>query len=171
MPLEGDKACTPTKVEQMQLDSPGNTQIPNLLQHLLNPIIQVTPRILIPRLRIKVLLHLRHTRVRLRTEPELDLDQRLEAGIEVRNAQVDQLGEFGEELVVQLLVGLLGHFGFPLCAGQLGCVFVGFLDELLHLGAHGVVVEEFVVAFLDAFVYVGEVGAEAGDGVEDGGSG
>ena len=50
-------------------------------------------------------------------------------------------------------------------------IFVGFLDEFFDAGAGGVVVEEFVVAFFDAVVDVGEVGAEAGDGFEDGFSG
>lgn len=151
------------------LNSPRYTQIPNLLQNLLNPIIQITPRILIPRLRIKILLHLGHPRIRLRTKAQLNLNQSLETGIQVRHAQVDQLGKLGEQLLVELLVGLLGHFGLALGPGQLRRVLVGLFDELLDLGAHGVVVEELVVALFDAFVDVGEVGAEAGDWVEDGG--
>jgi hypothetical protein len=145
----------------------GNTQIANLLQHLLDAIIQIALGVLVARLGIKILLDLRHARVCLCAEAQLNFDKGLEAGIEVRHAQVDELREFVEELLVQLLVGMLGHFSFALCARQLGHVLVGFLGELLDLGTHRVVVQELVVAFLDAFVYVGEVGAEAGDGVED----
>lgn len=60
------------------------------------------------------------------------------------------MGEFGEELFVQGFVGGSGEFGFALCAGELGGVFVWFFDELFDAGAGGVVVEEFVVAFFNA---------------------
>lgn len=113
-------------------------------------------------------MDLSHARVCLGTETQLNLDEGFKAGVEVGHAEVDELGEFGEKLLVQLLVGLLGHFGFALGTGQLCNILVRLLDEALDLGAHGIVVEEFVVAFLDALVDIGEVGAEAGDGVEDG---
>lgn len=157
-----------TKTNNAKLNSPSYAQIPNLLQHLLNPIIEVSPRVLISRLRIEVLLHLSHARVGLGAEPQLDLDEGLKAGVEVGHAEVDQLRKLGEELLVELLVGLLGDFGLALGARQLGGVLVGLLDELLHLGAHSVVVKEFVVALLDALVDVGEVGAKAGYRFEDG---
>jgi len=51
------------------LHRPRNTQIPNLLQHLLDPRIQLTLRILVPRIRIQILLHLRHATIRLGAEP------------------------------------------------------------------------------------------------------
>lgn len=147
------------------LDCPRNTQIANLLQHLLNTIIQITTRILISRLSIKILLNLRHTRIRLCAKAQLNLDQGLETGIQIWHAQIDELGQFVEELLVELFVCLLCDFGFALCARKFCRVLVGFLDEALDFGAHGVVVEKFVVALFDAFVYVGEVGAETGDGV------
>jgi len=146
-------------------------------------------RILLPSIRIQELLHLRHPRIRLRAKPQLYLHQRLETRIQIRHPEVDELGQLGEELVVEGLVGGFGEVGFALCARQLGGVFVGFFDEFFHAGAGGVVVEELVVAFFDAwgflglewvtwkgerwgrgrstFVYVGEIGAEAGDGFED----
>lgn len=60
------------------------------------------------------------------------------------------MGQFGEELLVEGLVGGAGEFGFTLCARELRRVFVGFFDELLDAGTGGVVVEEFVVAFFYA---------------------
>lgn len=60
------------------------------------------------------------------------------------------MGEFGEELFVQGFVGGAGEFGFALCAGQLGGVFVGFFNELFDAGASSVIVEEFVVTFFNA---------------------
>ena len=70
-------------------------------------------------------------------------------------------------MFVELLVGLFGDVSLALCPRQFRDVFVRFLDEFLDFGAHAVEVEEFVVAFLDAFVYVGEVGAEAGYWFQD----
>ena len=107
-------------------------------------------RILLPGIRIQKLLHLRHTAVRLGAEPQLDLDQGLEAGVQIGDPQVDELGQFGEELLVEGFVGGAGEFGFALRARQLGGVFVGLFDQLLDAGAGGVVVEEFVVAFFYA---------------------
>ena len=109
-------------------------------------------RILLPRISIQKLLHLRHTAIRLGAKPQLDFHQGLEARIEVGDAQVDELGQFGEELFVEGFVGGAGEFGFALGARQLGGVFVGLFDELLDAGAGGVVVEEFVVAFFYACV-------------------
>ena len=150
----------------------------------------MTLRVLFPRVRIEELLHLRHPAIRLGTEPQLDLHQRLEARIQVRDAEVDELGQFGEELLVEGFIGGFGEFGFSLGAGQFGWVLVGFFDQLFHPRACRVVVEEFMVAFFDAyvwgdssagcrpsgdgetmkptFVYVGKIGAEAGDGFKHG---
>ena len=61
------------------------------------------------------------------------------------------MGEFGEELFVEGFVGGASEFGFALCAGEFGGVFVRFFDELFDAGAGGVVVEEFVVAFFYAW--------------------
>lgn len=108
-------------------------------------------RILLSRIRIEELLHLRHPAVRLGTEPQLDLHQRLKAGIQVWYAKVDELREFGKELFIESFVGAAGEFGFALCAGELGGVFVGLFDEFFDTGAGGVVVEEFVVAFFNTW--------------------
>jgi len=129
---------------------PRNTQLPNLPQHPLHPRIQLPLRVHLSRIRIQKLLHLRHPTVRLGTEAQLDLHQRLEARIQIRNPQVNQLGQFAEELLVERFVGRARELGFALRAGEFGGVFVGFFDEFLDAGAGGVVVEEFVVAFLDA---------------------
>jgi hypothetical protein len=59
-----------------------------------------------------------------------------------------------------LLVCLLGNFGFSFSAGQFGDIFIGLFDELLDSGTYGIVVEKFVVPFLDALVDIWEVGAE-----------
>ena len=107
-------------------------------------------RILLPRVRVQKLLHLRHPRVGLRAEPELNLHQRLEARVQIRDAQVNELRELGEELFVECLVGAAREFGFAFGAGELRGVLVGFFDEFFHFGARGVVVEEFVVAFFNA---------------------
>ena len=127
-----------------------NTQLPDLPQHLLHPGVQVPLRVLLPRIGIQKLLHLRHPAIRLGTEPQLDLHQSLEARIQIRYAQVDELRQFGEELLVQGFVGGAGEFGFTLRARELGGVFVGLFDEFLDACARGVVVEEFVVAFFYA---------------------
>lgn len=143
---------------------PRNTQVPNLAQHLLDAAVQNSLRILLPGIGIQILLHLGHARVRLGAEAQLDLDEGLEAGVQVGHAEIDDLGQFGKQLVVEGFVGGFGHVGFLLGARELGDVLVGFFHQLFHFGARGVVVEEFVVALFDAFVYVGEVGAEARDG-------
>lgn len=146
-------------------NSPRNTQIPNLLQYLLNPVIQITPRILISRLRIQILLYLRHTRVSLCTKAQLDFNESFETRIKVGHTQIDELGQFIKQLFVELFVCLLSDFGFALGSGQFCSVLVGLFDETLYFGAHCVVVEEFVIALFDTFVDVWEVGAEAGDWV------
>jgi hypothetical protein len=153
------------------LNGSGDGQVSDFGEDLFHAIVQVASGILISGLRIKILLDLSHATVRFGAESELDFDERFERRIEVWDAEIDELGEFGEELFVELLVGLLCHFGLSLCARQFGHVLVGLFYQLLDLGADGVVVEELVVAFLDAFVDVGEVGAEAGDGFEDSRSG
>ena len=69
------------------------------------------------------------------------------------------MGEFGEELVVEGFVGGFCEVGVAFGAGEFGGVFVGFFDEFFYFGAGSVVVEEFVVAFFDAWV-----GVVSGDG-------
>lgn len=54
-------------------------------------------------------------------------------------------------MLVEGFVGGACEVGFPLRAGKLGGVFVGFLDQFFDAGAGGVVVEEFVVAFFYAY--------------------
>ena len=106
--------------------------------------------VLVPRVGIEVLLHLRHPAVRLGAETQLDLDKSFEGGVEIRHAQVDQLRQLRAELLVQLLVRRPGHIHLLLGAGQLGDILVRLLHQLLDFGAEGVVIEEFVTAFLDA---------------------
>lgn len=107
-------------------------------------------RILLSRIRIQELLHLRHPGVRLRAESQLDLHQRFKAWIEVGHTEIDELREFGEELLVECFVSGFGKIGLALGAGQLRGIFVGLFHELLHFGPRGVVVEEFVVTLFDA---------------------
>lgn len=129
---------------------PRNAQFPDLPQHLLDFAVQMALRILLPRVGVQELLHLRHPAVGLGAEAQLDLHQGLEAGVQVGHAQVNELGQFREELLVEGLVGGAREVGLALGAGQFRRVLVRFLDELLDAGPGGVVVEEFVVAFLDA---------------------
>lgn len=107
-------------------------------------------RVLFPRVRVEELLHLRHSGVRFGAEAQLDLHQGLEAGVEVRYAQIDELRQFGEELLVECFVGGAGEIGFAFCARKFRGVLVGFFHELFDAGAGGVVIEELVVAFFDA---------------------
>ena len=58
-------------------------------------------------------------------------------------------------MVVEGFVGGFGEVGVAFGAGEFGGVFVGLFDEFFYFGAGGVVVEEFVVAFFDAWVGVG----------------
>lgn len=146
----------------------GNAQIANLLKDLLYAGVQLAIGVLVSCIRIEVLLHLRHPGVCFGAEAQLNLDQRFEAGVEVRHPQVDQLWEFVEQLLVELLVCLLGHLRLSLGAWQFGRVLVGLLDQLLDLGSHRIVIEELVVSLLDALVDIGEVGTEAGDRLENG---
>lgn len=90
---------------------------------------------------VEELLDLGHAGVGLGAEAELNLDQGLEAGVEVGDAQVDELGQFGEELLVECLVGGTGEFGFALGAGEFGRVFVRFFDQLFDARSRSVVVE------------------------------
>ena len=73
------------------LNRPRDTQIPNLPQHLLDPTIQMSLRIHLPRVCIEILLHLRHARICLGAKPQLDLNEGLETGVQIRHAQIDQL--------------------------------------------------------------------------------
>lgn len=67
-------------------------------------------------------------------------------------------------MVVEGFVGGFGEVGVAFGAGEFGGVFVGLFDEFFYFGAGGVVVEEFVVAFFDAFGgwVVSEGGGESG---------
>ena len=135
---------------RLRLNSTADAKTTNLLQNGLDFGIQLTLSVLLAGICVKVLLDLSHAGVGLGAEAELDLYQSLEAGIEVGDTEVDELRELGEQLVVELLVRGLGQLGVLLSTGKLGDVLVRLLDELLDLGAHGVVVEELVVALLDA---------------------
>lgn len=106
--------------------------------------------ILVPRLGIKVLLYLSHTAIGFGTESKLDLDEGLEGRIEVRNTQVDELGQLGTELLVQLLVGDPGHILLLFGTRQLSDILVGLFHEALDLGAEGIVIEKFVGPLFDA---------------------
>jgi hypothetical protein len=55
---------------------------------------------------------------------------------------------------------LLGDFGFSFSTGELRYILVRLFDEFLDPRTDGIVVEEFVVSLLDAFVDIGEVGAK-----------
>jgi hypothetical protein len=90
----------------------------------------------------------------------LDFNQGFERRIQIRHAQVDELGKFCEELFVELFVCLLGDFGFSFSTGELRYILVRLFDEFLDSRTDGIVVEEFVVSLLDAFVDIGEVGAK-----------
>lgn len=140
--------------ERRPLNSAADAQTPNLLQNRLDLGVQLTLGVLLAGVGVQVLLDLGHAGVSLGAEAELDLDEGLEARVQVRDAEVDELGELREELVIELLIGGLGHLGLLLGAGELGHVLVGLLNELLDLGAHGVVVKELVVALLDAYTCV-----------------
>jgi hypothetical protein len=65
------------------LNSPRNTQLANLAQHVLHPCVEIATSILIARRSIEVLLHLRHAAVSFRAEAQLDFDERFECGVEV----------------------------------------------------------------------------------------
>ena len=96
---------------------------------------------------VEELLHLRHAAVGLGAEAQLDFNQGFEARVQVGHAQIDESGEFLEQLLVEAFVGGAGGFGFAFGAGEFGGVLVGFFGEFFHSGSRGVVVEEFVVAF------------------------
>lgn len=135
---------------RLHSNRPSDTQFPDLTQHLLDSAIQMPLRILLSGVRIQKLLHLCHPRIRFRTESQLDLHKGLKARIKVWYAQVNQLGQLGEKLLVQGIVGSLRQLGFSFCAGELGRIFIGLLDEFFDLGTGGIVVEEFVVTLFDA---------------------
>jgi len=106
-------------------NSTSDTELTNLLQDLLNSSVQIAIGILISSVRIQILLHLSHSRVSFCAESQLDLDESLKGGVEVRDAQFDELGQFVEELFVELFVGCAGHFCFLFGAGQFCDVLVG----------------------------------------------
>ena len=88
----------------------------------------MTLGVLLARVGVEVLLHLGHAAVGLGAEAQLNLDQGLEAGVEVGHAQVDELRQLRAQLVVQRLVRRLGELGLALRARQLARVLVGLLD-------------------------------------------
>ena len=47
-------------------------------------------------------------------------------------------------------MGVADHLSFLLCPRQLAGIFVGFFGQLLNFRAHGIVVEHFALALLDA---------------------
>lgn len=147
-----------------------NAQVSYLLQHLFDLCIELALGILISCVGIQILLNLGHSRVGFGAKAQLDLHEGLETGVQVGYAQVDQLGQLGGEHLIQLVVCSLGHLFVLLGARQLGHILVGFVGQFLDLGAGSVVVEGFVIALRDAAIDVGEVGAEALDGIEDGGA-
>lgn len=135
----------------VKLDSTTDAQLADLLQNLFDTSIEVALRILLPRLSIEVLLNLGHAAVSLGAEAQLDLDERLERGIEIGYTQVDELGQLGAELFVELLVSGLGHVLFLLGTRELSHILVGFVNKTLDFGAEGIVVKELVAAFLDTW--------------------
>lgn len=151
-------------------DGAGNAQVPDLLQDLLDTGVELALGILVSCVGVEVLLDLGHARVGLCAEAQLDFDEGLEAGVEVGDAQVDELGQLAGQGLVELVVGSLGKLLVLFGARQLGDVLVGLVGQLLDLGAHAVVVHLLVLALGDAGVDVGKVAAEALDGVEDGGA-
>ena len=98
------------------------------------------------------MLDLSHAGVSLRAKAQLDLDKGFEAGVQVRHAQVDELRQFREELVVEGFVGGAGELGFALGAGKFAWVFVWFFHQFFYAGASRVVVEQFVVTFFYAYL-------------------
>jgi len=64
------------------------------------------------------------------------------------------LWNFGVELFVELFKGGFGGGGFGFETRQFVGIFVGLVDQLADFGAEGIVVEEFVVALLDAWEIV-----------------
>ena len=115
-------------------------------------------------------MNLSHSGISLCTESKLDFDKSFEAWVEVGNTEVNELRKFVEELLVEIFVGFLGHVGVLLGAWEFGGVFVGFFDEFSNFGTHRIVIEKLVIAFLDAFVDVGEVGNKARDRFENSGA-
>ena len=86
--------------EKHILDSASDGQIANFAQNLLNPVVQVSTGVLFSGIGIQVLLDLSHSRVGFGAESQLNLDKGFERGVEIWNAQVDELGQFGEKLLV-----------------------------------------------------------------------
>ena len=128
----------------------ADTQFPYLLQDLFYPAVEVSLCVLISGVCIQVLLNLGHPAVRLGTEAQLNLDEGLETGVEVGDAEVDQLGQFAAQLLVELLIGGPCDVHLLFGAGQFRDILVGLLGQLLDPGPQSVVVEQFVTALLDA---------------------
>jgi hypothetical protein len=148
--LSSRPASTSDPYPPSLLDRTRDAQVPYLAQHLLHPGVQHALGVLLPRVRVEILLDLGHARVRLGAEAQLDLDEGLERGVEVRHAQVDELRQLGEQLLVERLVRLLCELRLALGARQLRGVLVRLLDQFLDAGSRGVVVEQLVITLLDA---------------------
>jgi hypothetical protein len=69
------------RAHSSHLDSPRNTQLANLAQHILHPRVEIATGVLVASRGIEVLLHLRHAAVGFRAEAQLDLDERFECGV------------------------------------------------------------------------------------------
>ena len=82
----------------------------------------------------------------------MNFDEGLEAWVEIRHTEIDQLGQFRKELLVEGFVGGFGKIGFTLGAREFGGILVRLFDEFLYFGAGGVIIEEFMVAFFNACV-------------------
>ena len=137
---------------RLQLNRAADAQLPDLLQDLLDAGVEVALGVLVAGVGVEVLLDLGHAAVGLGAEAQLDLDEGLEAGVEVGDAQVDELRQLRAQLLVQLVVRRLGHVHLLLGPRQLRHVLVRLLCQLLDLGAQRVVVEQLVAALLNACV-------------------
>jgi hypothetical protein len=115
-------------------------QFPHLLQDSFDLSVQLASGIIFPDGIIKVPLHATEFLVTLFRELALYTDHGFERGIEVRDAQTEELREFGDELIVEEIKDLFGFIVFLLSFGKSCRVVTGLCEGFVELAARGVVI-------------------------------
>ena len=102
-------------------------------------------------------LHAAHLLIPLLCKLALHANHRLERGVEERHAEVEELGQVRDELLVDVLEHVLGVVVLLLRLGQLRHVLARLVGQLADFTPCSVVVKQLLVAFRNVFIDDGEV--------------
>lgn len=106
-------------------------QLSHFLQHGFDLSIQLTSGIIFPNGIVEVPLHTTKFLVPLLRELALYSDHGFEGRIKVRNAQTEELREFGDELIVEEIEDFFGFVVFLLGPGKFCGVVTGLCERFV----------------------------------------